>query len=174
MVEDKDKEKAEYQPSSDTFTDLDINFDSIGIKPIEQPVQEGEPVEGSGEEPVEEEKEAQAATEEDTLLLAETLWSTPHLFIERIRSPDEAKVAAWNKQLFLYCQRKGINVMDYFFDELPLIIATATIAIPLYQDWKVKPIVVEKVDVPAADKKLSDYVEKKSKAEDRAFGRTEQ
>ena len=61
---------------------------------------------------------------EDARLLAQSLWNVPGAIFGDYMVPDKALVDRWGDQLFRYCERKGINMWDYAFDELPLAIST--------------------------------------------------
>jgi len=74
--------------------------------------------------------------EDDLLFLSETLWAVPSMILDKLTPPEPKKVEAWNRQLSRYCQKKGINIYDYVFDELPLAIATLNMGVSMYQNYR--------------------------------------
>jgi len=115
---------------------------------------------------------AEAFTEDDCLFLSEALWSLPGILVDRIPQPDPGKLQKWNSVLFRYCVKKGINPFDYLFDELPLIIATAGLAAPM---WKAYQVSAPPKEPAKPARGTEDYDHEKEvarqKAEDLAAGR---
>ena len=99
-------------------------FDSAGAEGAE-----GEEGEGAGEILGE-------FTIEDCEMICNSLINIPAVFIGDylMRTPEQVKPFA--TQLYLYCMKKGIDPMSYFFDEFGLVIAGANLAGGLYKDWK--------------------------------------
>jgi hypothetical protein len=109
---------------------------------------------------------AEAFTEEDCLFMSEALWALPSVVWDRVPSPDPVKLRKWNGIFFKYCVKKGINPFDYLFDELPLIIATAGLAAPMWKGFKAtEPPKEPAKPVPGAE----DYEHEKKVAEEKAL-----
>ena len=51
-----------------------------------------------------------------------------------IRTPEQTDM--FTTELYYYCQKKGINLRDYLFDELPLILAAINLGGGIYNDYK--------------------------------------
>ena len=51
-----------------------------------------------------------------------------------LRTPEQTDL--FTTELFYYCQKKGINLRDYLFDELPLVLAAINLAGGVYNDYK--------------------------------------
>ena len=51
-----------------------------------------------------------------------------------IRTPEQTDI--FTTELYYYCQKKGINLRDYLFDELPLLLAGINLAGGIYQDYQ--------------------------------------
>jgi hypothetical protein len=80
---------------------------------------------------------ASGLTEETTKILAESLINTlPLAIFPKLPAIEPEKVNAFNHELYLYCQRKGINPMDYLFDEFGLVVCGVGIAATHYTNWK--------------------------------------
>lgn len=62
--------------------------------------------------------------EQDAQLLAQAIWNVPGAMFGDYLAPDPKLVDRWGTQLFRYCERKGINMWDYAFDELPLLMSS--------------------------------------------------
>ena len=75
-------------------------------------------------------------TEDDLLFLTSALWSLPNVIWERVPVPDAEKLGKWNHQFYRYCVKKGINPYDFLFDELPLAIATVSVAGDMWKAYK--------------------------------------
>ncbi len=75
-------------------------------------------------------------TEDDLMFMSETIWSLPQLVWEKLPDRDPEKLRKWNNQLYRYCMKKGIDPFAWFFDELPLAIATIGLAGGTYRDYK--------------------------------------
>ena len=67
-------------------------------------------------------------TKEDAVFFAQMIWGIPPAIMGDYLTVDEKLVKNWGEQLFSYCERKGINLYDYVFDELGLIMSTGVIA----------------------------------------------
>jgi hypothetical protein len=114
---------------------------------------------GPGPAPVE------VFTEDDCMFMSEALWSLPGIILDKIPDPDPVKLRKWNAVFFKYCLKKGINPYDLLFDELPLIIATAGIAAPMWKAYKASAPPKEPAKpVPGAE----DYEHEKKLAEEKA------
>lgn len=133
--------KPEPEPE---FVESDISFDSVkvNIAPIEQvdsdPEQKeqnetGEAPEQNGTPPVSTDQ-----TEEDLMLLSVSLWSMPSLIFKKLEPLSEEQIKGWNRQFYLYCQKKGIDPFDYLFDELGILMSTLTLGIGMYHDYQDK------------------------------------
>jgi hypothetical protein len=113
---------------------------------------------GPGPAPVE------VFTEDDCMFMSEALWSLPGIILDKIPEPDPVKLRKWNAVFFKYCLKKGINPYDLLFDELPLIIATAGIAAPMWKAYKASaPLKEPAKPVQGAE----DYEHEKKLAEDK-------
>ena len=66
-------------------------------------------------------------TKEDSHFFAQTIWTIPQMVFGDYMEVNEKLVNAWGDQLFSYCEKKGFSPLEYFFDELPLLIATGSI-----------------------------------------------
>ena len=67
-------------------------------------------------------------TKEDAVFFAQMIWGIPPAVMGDYLTVDEKLIKNWGEQLFSYCERKGINLYDYVFDELGLIMSTGVIA----------------------------------------------
>ena len=67
-------------------------------------------------------------TKEDAVFFAQMIWGIPPAIMGDYLTVDEKLIKNWGEQLFSYCERKGINLYDYVFDELGLIMSTGVIA----------------------------------------------
>ena len=76
-------------------------------------------------------------TKEDAKFFAQMIWNIPPAVMGDYMQVDEKLVAQWGLQLFSYCERKGINMYDYMFDELGLVMSTGVIAASLVAKYKV-------------------------------------
>ena len=94
---------------------LEIHDGSVAEVPTFGP-QNGEVIE-EDEEPVAD------FTVEDAKLLAASIWNIPGAILGPHLEPDQKLVDRFGEQLFGYCQRKEINLWDYAFEELPLMIS---------------------------------------------------
>ena len=104
-------------------------------------------------------------TEDDLMFMSETIWSLPQLVWEKLPDRDPEKLKKWNNQLYRYCQKKGIDPFAWFFDELPLAIATIGLAGGTYRDYK-EAYPKNKDTRSKEDKKLSsDYDHEKEIAD---------
>jgi hypothetical protein len=104
-------------------------------------------------------------SEDDLMFMTETIWSLPQLVFEKLPDRDPEKLRKWNNQLYRYCMKKGIDPFAWFFDELPLAIATIGLAGGTYRDYK--EAYPKNKDIRSKeDKKLSsDYDHEKEIAE---------
>ena len=76
-------------------------------------------------------------TKEDAKFFAQMIWNIPPAVMGDYMQVDEKLVTQWGLQLFSYCERKGINMYDYMFDELGLVMSTGVIAASLVAKYKV-------------------------------------
>ena len=84
-----------------------------------------------------EQKEVQTTfTKEDAKFFAQMIWNIPPAILGDYMQVDEKLVAQWGLQLFSYCERKGVNLYDYMFDELGLVMSTGVIAASLAAKYK--------------------------------------
>jgi hypothetical protein len=81
---------------------------------------EGEP--GIDQEPVAD------FTKEDAILLSQSIWNIPGAILGEHLEPDQKMVERFGEQLYGYCKRKEVNLWDYAFEELPLMISGGTLA----------------------------------------------
>ena len=51
-----------------------------------------------------------------------------------LRTPEQCDI--FSTELYYYCQKKGINIRDYLFDELPLLFAAIHLGGGIYTDYK--------------------------------------
>lgn len=67
--------------------------------------------------------------------LLNSLINTPSLYFGTwwIRTPEQTDIFA--TELHIYCQKKGICIRDYIFDELPLLMVGAQLAGGIYSDY---------------------------------------
>lgn len=75
-------------------------------------------------------------TKEDAKFFAQMIWNIPPAVMGDYLTVDEKLVEQWGLQLFSYCERKGINMYDYMFDELGLVMSTGVIAASLTAKYK--------------------------------------
>jgi hypothetical protein len=75
-------------------------------------------------------------TKEDAKFFAQMIWNIPPAVMGDYMQVDEKLVTQWGLQLFSYCERKGINMYDYMFDELGLVMSTGVIAASLAAKYK--------------------------------------
>ena len=75
-------------------------------------------------------------TIEDCEMICNSLINIPAVFIGDYltRTPEQVKPFA--TQLYLYCVKKGIDPMSYFFDEFGLVIAGANLAGGMYKSYR--------------------------------------
>jgi len=106
---------------------------------------------------------AEVFTEDDGLFLSEALWSLPGIIFDRIPEPDPVKLRKWNGVFYRYCLKKGINPFEILFDELPLVIATAGLAAPMWKAYKASTPSEEK----KPEKGAEDYEHEKKVAEEK-------
>lgn len=77
-------------------------------------------------------------TEEESLELIKSLLKLPHLFIvPKIPERTDEQLKPFVKELYLYCQKKQINLRSYIFDEFGLVIAASALGVGYYNDYKV-------------------------------------
>ena len=67
-------------------------------------------------------------TKEDAILLASSIWNIPGAILGDHLEPDPKLVERFGEQLYGYCVRKEVNLWDYAFEELPLMISGGTLA----------------------------------------------
>ncbi len=75
-------------------------------------------------------------TEDDLMFMTESIWSLPNIIWDKLPPRDPDKLKKWNNQFYRYCAKKGIDPFEYFFDELPLAIATVGLAGGMWRDYK--------------------------------------
>ena len=63
-------------------------------------------------------------------MLPDMLWGLP--------ARDEKKIEIFNKALINYCNKKGIDVSEYLFDELGLVLSGIPLVISIKKDLDVK------------------------------------
>ena len=94
-------------------------------------------------------KQAAAAsvfTKEEARFFAELIWNTPGAVLGDYITPDKKLVNQWGDQLFFYCERKGINLYDYVFAELGLVMSTGVIVTSMAAKYKAHKKELEKAD----------------------------
>ena len=75
-------------------------------------------------------------TKEDAKFFAQMIWGIPPAVMGDYMEVDDKLVTQWGLQLFSYCERKGLNLYDYMFDELGLVMSTGVIAASLAAKYK--------------------------------------
>ena len=123
-----------------TFVEPNIDFSSVDIVPIEQ-VEPEQQVESDETEAREVEQQPQPSVEnaeEDLMLLSSGIWSMPGMIFNRLEPLSEEQVKGWNRQLYLYCQKKGIDPFSYLFDEFGLLLSTVTLGAGIFRDYQDK------------------------------------
>ena len=113
--------------STITFTPGEIKVDETPVGEVPQIGEE----EGEGIN----EELPDDFTVEDCEMLCNSIINVPSIFAGAylIRTPEQVKPFA--NELYKYCVKKGINPMDYFFDEFGLLIAGVTLAGGMYKDY---------------------------------------
>lgn len=136
---DQDKEMREEEIEKKSSNSSEIKVKELAEKEVEdiELEKEGEEEEeekGDGEG--EEEAPDIDYTQGDVDNLCEMLIGLPALFFgdHLIRTKEQVKPFA--RQLYLYCQKKGINPLDYFFDELGLALAGGVLVRGMWDDHK--------------------------------------
>ena len=105
-------------PRQKNFGKLQIKINDVKVDDVPQMPEIGEGEEEGGEA-------LSDFTVEDAKLLAQSIWNMPSMMLGDYMEPDPKMVNRWGEQLFRYCERKGINMWDYAFDELPLLMSSA-------------------------------------------------
>ena len=85
----------------------------------------------------EDKKVETAFTKEDARFFGQMIWNIPPAILGDYMQVDEKLVNQWSDQLFSYCERKGLNLYDYMFDELGLVMSTGVITASLVTKYKV-------------------------------------
>jgi len=75
-------------------------------------------------------------TEDDLMFLSESVWNLPGIFLDKLPPRDPEKLKKWNAQFYRYCVKKGINPWEWFFDELPLALASIGMVGGIWRDYK--------------------------------------
>ena len=117
------------------FSEPNISFDNTNVRIV--PITPEEPE----EQPEESEEPAQQPIvnqESDLMVLSSGLWSLPKLIFDKLEPLPPEQVEAWNRQLFIYCEKKGIDPFEYLFDELGMVFSTLTLGTVVYRDYKLK------------------------------------
>lgn len=78
----------------------------------------------------------QGFSETDLMSLSEALWSIPSLVWNKIPQRTTEQLTPFNKALYIYCMRKGIDPYEYFFDEFPLVLAVIGVGGGIYRDYR--------------------------------------
>ena len=82
-------------------------------------------------------KEVQSTfTKEDARFYSQMIWNIPGAVLGDYMIVDEKLINQWGDQLFSYCERKGLNLYDYMFDELGLVMSTGVIVTSLTVKYK--------------------------------------
>lgn len=123
-----------------TFVEPNIDFSSVNIVPIEQVESESQeqPDETEVEGPEQQVQPSVENIEGDLMLLSSGIWSMPGMIFNRLTPLSEEQVKGWNRQLYLYCQKKGIDPFTYLFDELGLLLSTVTLGAGIFRDYQDK------------------------------------
>ena len=115
-----------------TYTPKEINVDEVPVGNIPQI--------GISEETGEElsEELPEDISLESFQPLLNSLINVPGLYFGTwwIRTPEQTDIFA--KELYVYCQKKGINIREYMFEELPLLLVGAQLAGGIYSDYKLQ------------------------------------
>jgi hypothetical protein len=76
-------------------------------------------------------------TEDSIMLISESVINTlPLAVFSKLPRIEKKVVQDFNHELFLYCQRKNINPMDYLFDEFGLVVCGIGIAATHYANYQ--------------------------------------
>jgi len=135
---DRDEETREEEIKKNASNSSDIKVKELAEKPVEdiELEREGEEEEkGEGEEEEEEVPDLDY-TQEDVDNLCEMIIGIPALIVGDHLIRTKAQMQPFARQLYLYCQKKGINPMDYFFDELGLVLAGGVLVRGMWDDHK--------------------------------------
>ena len=132
-----------------TFTPGEIKVDEKPEVEVAQGMgSTDEPSEGEG---VDEELPEDISVESFKPLL-NSLINVPGLYFGAwwARTPEQTDIFA--TELHIYCQKKGINIRDYIFDELPLIMVGAQLAGGIWNDYKAEKNKTKKESTEEVDK----------------------
>ncbi len=122
-------------PQSSDLKFVDEKFEVIPAPAHIQETSEGMPAPEGGELKISSPSGIDYS-EEDLLFMTETIWSLPNLVWDKLPERDPEKLKKWNHTLYKYCIKKGIDPFEWFFDELPLAIATVGLAGGAYRDYR--------------------------------------
>ena len=75
-------------------------------------------------------------TEEEMMDFTAALFSLPTIVWDKIPQRTTKQLTPFNRALYIYCNKKGIDPYDYFFDEFPLLLAGIGVCGGIYRDYK--------------------------------------
>ena len=75
-------------------------------------------------------------SEEQLMSLTEAVFSIPSLVWSRLQVRTNSQLQPFNKALYIYCNRRGVDPFDWFFDELPLVLAGIGVFGGMYRDYR--------------------------------------
>lgn len=79
----------------------------------------------------------QPLTDEETLGFVKGILSLPHAFIiPKIPQRTDEQLKPFSHELKLYCEKKGIDIREWFFDEFGIIVTGAALAGGYFEDYK--------------------------------------
>ena len=129
------------------FTDANVGVEELPPTPIEQPPIEGGAIEGEEAPPEEEEFSL-----EDSQNICQAMWNIPSVIFGEHLVLDGSQTNSFAKQFHIYCEKKGINPYDYFFDEFGLIM----VAIPIVQYMRKQHIEFKETEEKKETEKLAE------------------
>ena len=141
-----------------TSVKTDITFTPGEIKVDEIPMGEVPPMGEKEGEGINEELPEDISLEDFQPLLNSFI-NVPGLYFGTwwVRSREQTDIFA--KELHIYCQKKGINIRDYMFDELPLLMVGAQLAGGIYSDYKTEKAKKKKPEDKVDDGRLPGHME---------------
>ena len=124
------------------FEKVEIHVEGEAVKPIPKiPVGAFNGAGAEGEQEGEGEDKGTGEIPDDISLdslkaLINSGINIPALYVGTwfLRTPEQTDIFA--TELYYYCEKKGINLRDYLFDELPLLLAGINLAGGIYGDYQ--------------------------------------
>ena len=161
-------ESSDTSSIAGTSVKTDITFTPGEIKIDETPV---------GEVPQMGEKEGEGINEEfpedisleDFQPLLNSFINVPGLYFGAWWARSREQTDIFAKELHIYCQKKSINIRDYMFDELPLLMVGAQLAGGIYSDYKTEKAKKKKPEDKVDDGRLpghKEHTEEKEEVEE--------